>query len=447
MQATIQNRTIFCRDNLDILKGIDTESIDLIYLDPPFNKKKTFTAPIKSSAEGASFNDIFRREDIKDEWVQSIKEDDVPLYELLEFTRKAEGRTSYNFCYLVYMSIRLIEIQRILKKTGSVYLHCDPTMSHYLKLAMDCIFGEENFRNEIVWHYGKWSNKTTLFQGNHDILFWYGKGKNYHFNPLYYERMSQKAYHTNIVNGKKQLLIYDIQNTSAEIIDQYKKKGYSIVHSTNPGVVEHDVWTYVRDKSINILNSQSLERTGYPTQKPLSLLERIIKASSNEGDVVFDPFCGCATTCVAAERLNRQWIGIDVSVKAYELVKQRLAQQVEHKDAMPLYYEELVHFRTDTPERTDLTQNTLIEQKFVYVISHQKSPGEYKVGIAKNWNARLNSYQTADPDRAYKMEYTKLTSHFREIEKYIHEKFDNKHEWVRGELADIIHAIDNKVVR
>ena len=150
-ELNIKNRTIFCKDNLDILEGINSNSIDLIYLDPPFNKNKVFTAPIGTSAEGASFSDIFREEDVKDEWLKTIEEDHDELYKFLCGIKNRGNE--YNFCYLCYMAIRLIECQRILKDTGSLYLHCDPTMSHYLKLLLDVIFGEKNFRNEIIWHY------------------------------------------------------------------------------------------------------------------------------------------------------------------------------------------------------------------------------------------------------------------------------------------------------
>ena len=132
----IKNRTIFCKDNLDVLQGINGESVDLIYLDPPFNKKKTFTAPIGSSAEGASFKDYFREEDVKDEWVETIKEDHIELYNFLNGVKSVSNSKHYlyNYCYLCYMAIRLIEMRRVLKDTGSIYFHCDPTMSHYIKI-------------------------------------------------------------------------------------------------------------------------------------------------------------------------------------------------------------------------------------------------------------------------------------------------------------------------
>ena len=177
-EANLQNRTIFCHDNLEVLQGINSNSIDLIYLDPPFNKNKVFTAPIGSSAEGASFKDWFREEDVKDEWLQTIKEDNEKLHSFLESVKIIEGKASYNFCYLSYLVIRLLEMHRVLKETGSIYLHCDPTMSHYIKLLMDIVFGEKNFRNEIVWGYKGDSNIKNGFLRKHDYIIFYSKNKN-----------------------------------------------------------------------------------------------------------------------------------------------------------------------------------------------------------------------------------------------------------------------------
>ena len=186
------------------------------------------------------------------------------------------------------------------------------------------------------------------------------------------------------------------------------------------------------------------ESTGYPTQKPLSLLERIIKASSKEGDVILDPFCGCATTCIASEKLNRNWIGIDISIKAYDLVRERLTDEVEGKfDFQGKNNHGIkVHFSTDSPHCTDKNGDDRLK-KYVYIISHPKFKGYYKVGIAKDYKSRLNSYQTPDPDRAYKMEYFYLTPHFRETEKYIHNLFDNKFEWIKANLKDIVQKIES----
>jgi len=404
-ECNVENRTIFCDDNLDVLRGINSECIDLIYLDPPFNKNKRFTAPIGTSAEGAEFSDIFRKEDVKEEWLISIEQDYPELYHYLNGI-KGVGKP-YNFAYLAYMAIRLIECHRILKSTGSLYLHCDPTMSHYLKVVMDCVFGEDNFKAEVVWGYRTQGVSLTSWPKKHDVLLYYGKSGKTTFHP------------------QKQKLIYKkpFRHTQIDTEGNYYVEVYV-----------RDVWD--DDPETKALLSQSVERTGYPTQKPVKLLERVIKASSSKSDIVLDPFCGCATTCVAAERLERQWIGIDISIKAYELVKERLT-----KESVAIWKPDTnVNMRTDPPKRTDLEKDYR-EKKYVYVISHPSYPGEYKVGVAKNYKSRLNSYQTSDPDRQYKIEYKLHTPHFRECEAYIHRIFPNKHEWEQGDLKKIISEI------
>ncbi len=193
-------------------------------------------------------------------------------------------------------------------------------------------------------------------------------------------------------------------------------------------------WIYIPP-----LKGNANEYVGYPTQKPLALLERIIKASSHEGDLVLDPFCGCATTCVASEKLGRQWLGIDVSVKAYELVQERLQKEVANPNNL-LQYKNEIHFSTQAPKRTDIGEAYQLK-KWLYVISNQSYEGEYKVGIASDWQKRLNSYQTSDPNRGYKIEYKKQSTRFRALGKHIHDSFESRHEWVRANLEDIIKAI------
>ena len=413
----IKNRTIFCKDNLDVLQGINSESVDLIYLDPPFNKNKTFTAPIGSSAEGASFKDYFREEDIKDEWVETIKEDSIELYNFLNGVKSINNNNHYlyNYCYLCYMAIRLIEMRRILKDTGSVYFHCDPTMSHYVKIMMDTIFGEDNFRNEIVWRYETGGIPKKDFSRKHDIILRYTKTKEYLFNSA------------------------DIlEQRSEEVLRRISTGKESATRSK--GKFRHPSDVFLMPS----INAMAKERKGYPTQKPLKLLEKIIKASSKENDVILDPFCGCATTCIASEKLNRKWIGIDISIKAYDLVRERLTEEVEGKfDFQGKNGNGIkVHFSTDSPKRTDRNKDDRLK-KYIYVISHPKFEGYYQVGIAKDYKTRLNSYQTSDPDRAYKMEYFYLTPHFRETEKYIHHLFDNKFEWIKANLKDIVQKVEN----
>ncbi len=189
----------------------------------------------------------------------------------------------------------------------------------------------------------------------------------------------------------------------------------------------------------DIYKANLKERTGYPTQKPLALLKRIIQASSKKGDLVLDPFCGCATTCIAAEKLGRKWVGIDISIKAYDLVQERLEKEVANPEEL-FDYQKALRFSTDPPKRTDLRQ-TDIDQKYVYVISNKAYKNEYKVGIAKDIQKRLNSYQTSDPNRGYKLEYKKLTPRYRELERYIHRELQSRHEWVRADLATIKKAM------
>ena len=399
---------------MDILEGINSNCIDLIYLDPPFNKNKKFTAPIGSSAEGATFSDIFREKDVKDEWVITINEDHPELYHYLNGIKGVGNH--YNYCYLVYMAIRLIECHRVMKETGSLYLHCDPTMSHYLKIVLDCIFGESNFQNEIVWCYNTQGKPKKGFAKKHDQILYYVKdNREYVFNKITITPNDIKRYNKIEVDTKRK---YQIDG-----------KGYK--YYLDEGRYCPDYW------DIPALISLSKERTGYPTQKPVALLERIIKASSNKNDIVLDPFCGCATTCVAAEKLERKWIGIDVSHKAHDLVKLRLDKELPSNllRKEPYYY-------TSPPKRDDQGVDYR-EKKYIYIISHEKYPGEYKVGTAKNVKSRLNTYQTSDPNRQYKIEFSHLTPDFRSVEKYIHDTFPKKHEWVQAELAEIKMAINN----
>ena len=209
--------------------------------------------------------------------------------------------------YLVMMALRLVELHRVLKPTGSFYLHCDPMASHYLKIVLDQIFGVENFRNEIVWCYKRWPSKQTNFQKMHDVILRYGKSEDVIWNQLYdgFTEQTKKR----IKGGKK--------------IEHYVgESGKVLIRATNevsPGVAMCDYW------NIPMIAGQAKERRGYPTQKPEALLKRIIKASSNEGDVVLDAFCGCGTAIAVAQQLNRRWVGIDITHLAIALLKYRLA--------------------------------------------------------------------------------------------------------------------------
>ncbi len=451
LQPTIKNRTIFCKDNLDILQNINSDTIDLIYLDPPFNKKKMFHAPIGSAAEGASFKDIFYIEDIDETWNDIFRSEYPELYGMLKSMYLYANPSDIS--YMSYMAIRMIECHRILKDTGALYYHCDDTMQHYIKIMLDIVFGRENFRNEIIWHYpGGMKNATKMFAHQNDAIMYYVKNKKTLFNhqrgKINYDISQWKRWGNKSEDGRT-IKFKHIPDTDKinklRLIKQFKNK-----NNRNP-LPEDTAWS-LKGKLVDSVWSdisavyRKKEKIGYPTQKPLALLERIIKASSNKGDIILDPFCGCATACVAAEKLNRKWIGIDVSHKAFDLVKKRLEKEVqgekENGERDLLNYKKEVHYTTIPPKRTDQGKDNLLK-KYVYVISNPKYKGEYKVGIAKDYKARLNSYQTSDPDRNYQLEYTVYTPLFREIEKYIHNKFENKHEWISGKLENIIKAIEN----
>ncbi len=334
--------TLYTGDNLYILNGMNSDSVDLIYLDPPFNSKRTYSAPIGSKAAGASFKDMWTWGDVDEECLNGMA--DYPeLAEYIYSIGAINGKAMMS--YITYMTQRLIQMHRVLRTTGSLYLHCDTVASHYLKIILDGIFGEDNFRNEIVWHYGKWSNVSKHFQKNHDVILFYSKSDTYTFNPLHVERRNPKPY--NIQGGEvNQLLIYRPEDTPDAIIEREKAKGRKIIYIDTKGPSGHDVWSYLRNKEIDFIPPRSKERTGYPTQKPLSLLHRIIEASSKQGDIVFDPFCGCATTCVAAQQLQRGWIGIDIESQAADLLMTRLGDDSG-------MFKDFIH--TDKiPHRTDI---------------------------------------------------------------------------------------------
>ncbi|MYF56071.1 hypothetical protein F4225_10065 [Candidatus Poribacteria bacterium] len=355
----IANKTIFTGDNLPILRGINSECINLIYLDPPFNSNANYAAPIGSQAAGAEFKDTWSLNDLDVAWLDLIETKYPAVNRVIQ-----ASMTDSDKSYLIYMATRLLEMHRILKTDGSIYLHCDPTMSHYLKLLMDAIFGRKNFRNEIVWHYEKWTNTARYFQRNHDIIMMYSATDNYIFNKQYGElterqkQLISAGYNAGSSSGKKIVRIYDRENPKVKSrLRTWEQEGRTIYDVPMPeGKAISDVW------NISVLNSQAREYTGYPTQKPSALLERIIEASSNKDGIVFDPFCGCATTCVAAERLQRNWVGIDISPKAVELVVDRI------KTDQGLF-QNIIH-RTDIPHRTDLGNtppyNTSANKKFLY---------------------------------------------------------------------------------
>ena len=326
MNTNVNSKTIFTGDNLPIMRGMNSESVDLIYLDPPFNSKANYAAPIGSEAAGAEFKDTWTLNDVDAAWLDLIEAKHPALNRVIHAAMSDSDKS-----YLIYMAVRLLEMHRILKDSGSIYLHCDPTMSHYLKLVMDTIFGKQHFQNEIIWCYERGSRRKSQFGRKHDVILFYSKTKNYVFDSDAV-RVERRKTHMKVET--------DLEGRTWQV-KKDAKSGKVYRYSTDVGVLCPDWWIGIQQ-----LNRNEKERLGYPTQKPLTLLDRIIKASSNEGHVVFDPFCGCATTLVAADRLQRDWIGIDISAKAAELVVERI------RDDQGLF-EDIVA-RTDIPKRTDL---------------------------------------------------------------------------------------------
>ncbi len=388
-------------DNLDIMRGMNSASVDLIYLDPPFNSNRTYSAPIGSEAAGAAFKDAWTLDDVDLAWHGEIAEREPPLYAVIDAAGQAHGKGMKS--YLIMMGVRLLEMRRVLKDTGSIYLHCDPTASHYLKMLMDAVFGRDNFRNEIVWRRTKGRSDADRFGRVHDVILFYAKNEAT-WNATYLPHdpaYIQRAYRNTDKLGRwrsADLTASGLRSgesgepwrgvdpgragrhwaTPAQggmnnfIIERNLIPGWprdypgvhqrldaldaaGLIHWPEKGrmpslkrYLESTKGNACDDVIVDIgkIEATAKERVGYPTQKPLALLDRIIRASSSPGDVVLDPFCGCATACVAADRLERQWIGIDLSSLAAQLVETRMRREGA------LLFKAVR--RDDIPQRTDV---------------------------------------------------------------------------------------------
>ncbi len=365
--------TLYYGDNLVILRNeIASESVDLIYLDPPFNSNANynvlFRAPDghQSHAQMEAFEDTWHWNDTAekafDEVMQSGNSDAAEMLHAMRSFLKENDMMAY----LAMMAVRLIELHRVLKPTGSLYLHCDPTASHYLKTLLDAVFRPNRYVNEIIWKRSDAHNDSKQgakhFGRVHDTLLFYRKSDQLHFNSLYTElpettvskwyrnveketgRLYNKADVTGPGGAAKGNPHYEWNGVtrywrySRETMQRLHDEGRLVYTSSgmtyqkryldeSKGVAVQDIWDDI--PMLRGLNSTG-ERLGYPTQKPVALLERILNASSNEGDFVLDPFCGCGTTVHAAEKLGRKWIGIDITHLAISLIQKRL------KDAFPL---------------------------------------------------------------------------------------------------------------
>ncbi len=360
------SHSLYFGDNLDILREhIGAETVDLVYLDPPFNSNANYNVLFKtpkghgSTAQIEAFEDTWHwNEQAEREYGELVRQANTDVSEMMQALRKFLGENDM-MAYLAMMANRLLELHRVLKPTGSLYLHCDPTASHYLKIVLDGVFGKENFRSEISWKRSSAHNDAKQGRkqyGNiRDIILFYSKSADWSWNWLYTQY--DKSYIENNYRHKDENTgrIYRLDNLTAakaggdvsyEFMGTHPYRGRYWAYSREnmqkfyeegrlyfpanggtpayiryldemPGVPIQNDWS-------DISPAQGRENLGYPTQKPVSLLERIISASSNEGEMVLDPFCGCGTAVHAAQKLGRQWIGIDITHLAISLIENRL---------------------------------------------------------------------------------------------------------------------------
>ncbi len=397
-----QNRTLFLGDNLPILRGMNSESVDLIYLDPPFNSNANYAAPIGSTAAGAEFKDTWTLNDLDIAWLDLVESKHPALNRVIQ-----AAMTDSDKSYLVYMAVRLLEMKRILNVTGSIYLHCDPTMCHALKLVMDSIFGPKNYRTQIAWKRSTSAQKGSQHRSkrwgnNTDIILYYSASEKTQLNPYRELTLNEKSLKFNKIdkNGRRYYddssHIWCTPNMGARPNLCYEWKGYVNPHPSGWRLSRERLEEEYQKGNIIILSNGKLQRrkyeedykgstfgnfwddinfvqgkesVGYPTQKPLALLERIIQASSQVDDVVFDPFCGCATTLVAADRLQRQWIGIDISPKAVDLVNERIRLDQKEEGQQKSLLTQIIA-RSDIPQRTDIGKlspyNSASNKQFLY---------------------------------------------------------------------------------
>ena len=341
---------------------MNSNSVHLIATDPPFNKGRDFHATPDSLASGASFHDRWSWDtDVHQEWIDQITDDWPHVMHVIQGSRNSYGDDMGAF--LCYMAVRLLAMHRVLREDGSIYLHCDPTASHYLKELMDAIFGKKNFRNEIIWCYSTSGRAKRFFAKKHDIILLYTVS-NKAFWGDYRIPVSEKY----LESHYRQL---DPHGRRCRIrIDHGKQR----IYYPEDGMTCNDWWP-----DIPYVNSQDKKRSGYPTEKPLRLYERIIEASSKAGDIVLDPFAGCATTCVAAERLGRQWVGIDIWDKAHEVVIKRLQDEgllagptSTEEDLRHMFGE--IYYESELPTRTDAGETAVPSLKTKKQIDEPKGP-------------------------------------------------------------------------
>ena len=353
----MDSNSLYYGDNLDILRRyVQDESADLIYLDPPFNSNQTYNVLFQerdgsqSASQIKAFGDTWHWDETAARSYEETVEAGGQVAEAMQAFRKLLG-TNDMLAYMSMMAPRLLELRRVLKPTGSLYLHCDSTASHYLKLLLDSIFGPIYFRNEVIWKRTSAHNDPKRYGRNTDTIFYFSKDEHWTWNKQFTKH--DEDYLARFRHTDEDGRIWTDGDLTAKGLSgggyEYEYKGVKSLWRCPPETMERldregrlhftsrggiRIKRYLDDTKgvplqalwddIPPINSQSQERLGYPTQKPVALLERIIQASSNEGDVVLDPFCGCGTTVAAAQKLGRRWIGIDITQLAISLIRYRM---------------------------------------------------------------------------------------------------------------------------
>lgn len=376
-------KKLICGDNLAVLRSdaIDTASVDLVYLDPPFNSKSIYNLPFqklgKDAAAVEAFKDIWHWDEDTRELERECKERHLGLWNFIQYVKIIRGGEDSLSAYLVNMAVRLAELPRVMKTTATIYLHCDPTASHYLKLMLDAIFGADNFRSEVIWKRTSSHNSARRWGPIHDVILFASKSSKFKWNrvAIEYDEKYIARFYKHVDDEGQRYRLSDLTGSgirhgeSGEPWNDFNPTAFSR-HWAIPSEVkkefpEHEDkkmgtkkwldlfdseglvemtgeggWPHVRryfemmggqkvqDIILDIppLSKRHAERLGYPTQKPIELLERIIASSSDQNDIILDPFCGCGTTLHAAEQLHRNWIGIDISKFSVGVVKNRLIE-------------------------------------------------------------------------------------------------------------------------
>lgn len=405
-EYNVESRTLFIGNNLDVLRGINSDSFDLIYLDPPFTAEQSYEVHFGETVSVWEFDDFWALDQTELNWLDEIEHRVAPVYDIINGARASHSERLA--IYLTFMSVRLLELERVLKPGGSIYLHCDPNSSHYLKTVMDAIFGANQFVNEIVWKRTSSHGGAGKWGPIHDVILLYSGKEGRKWNRLYQEYPSgywEKYYRYEDERGRYQLVTLtsasvksgpagsewrginpsdvgrhwavplrllqkehpertDLKRLSPqeklELLDEaelihWPADGniprYKLYTDAVRGIPVQDV---IMD--INPIAGRSRERTRWPTQKPVALLERIIGTSSDPGDMVLDPFCGAGTTCVAAEKLGRSWVGIELSPNAANILPARFKRELpeiwEGDDSLS---EDWLRVMNDPPIRTDLS--------------------------------------------------------------------------------------------